>query len=719
MSGTVLDISERKRLEQNQQFLLDLDYHLRQISDAPAMAWEVVSRLGEYLNVDRCLWHEIDWENRSTTVERNWRREDVPDVTGTYALEEYFTPEQLDRFAAGQTLIVHDVTTHPSTAPYAQRYLPLGAAAFVSVPCIHSGSWVAVLAVNSKTARDWQDEEVALLQETVARLWSIIAQTRAMQALREQEERTHLATEAAKLGMWFWDLPNNQLVWTERCKLLFGFTPETQISYEVFLKSLHPDDRDRTHTAVTHALEQKVEYKIEYRTVWSDGSIHWIAAQGRGFYNADGQPMRMMGTAQDITDRKIAEANLQERSEHIQLLYETTRDLLSTDQPLTLVETLFAKLKPLIGLDIYFNYLLDKDSQELHLCFYGGISDEIAHEIEWLEIGRAICGTVAQERSQIVQAHLQHSTDPKTELVRSLGLTAYSCQPLISQGKLFGTLGFGSKSRTEFTNAETRLFQALCNQIAIALERAELMSWLQQQTAELIQANRLKDEFLAALSHELRTPLNPILGWTKMMKGHKLTPTKTAQALDTIERNVKQQISLVNDLLDVSSVIQGKVDLECAQVDLLQILNSAIKTVQFAAQAKSIAICILHNFKEYELSEVSLPLVMGDSDRLRQIFSNLLSNAVKFTPDGGRVEVNLSVVTNGSSNHYAQVRVTDNGIGIAPEFLPYLFDHFRQADGSSTRKYGGLGLGLSLVRHLVELHGGTVTAESKGIGQSQ
>jgi GAF domain-containing protein len=189
MSGTVLDISDRKQAQLNEQFLNELDWRLRQLSDAQAMAWEVVSSLGEYLNVDRCLWHEIDWENRLTTVERNWRREDVPDVAGIYALEEYFTPKQLSCFAAGQTLIVCDVTTHPDTAPYAQNYLPLGAGAFVSIPCIQSGCWVAVLAVNAKTVRNWRSDEVALLQTTVARLWSLIEQTRAVQALRESEDR--------------------------------------------------------------------------------------------------------------------------------------------------------------------------------------------------------------------------------------------------------------------------------------------------------------------------------------------------------------------------------------------------------------------------------------------------------------------------------------------------------------------------------------------------
>ena len=712
--GLVIDITERKQAQLDNQFLNDLDQRLRQLSDAEAMTAAAVSSLGEYLRVDRCLWHEVDPENYTAVIQHNWRRDSLSDLTGTYPLRAGLTSEQLHQLQAGQTLVVGDVTTHPGTAPFAQTYLPSNIGAFVGVPCIHEGQWIAILTVTSTAARAWRSDEVQVLQNTAARLWSIIEQTRAVQALREQEERTRLATEAAELGMWFWNIPQNELVWTERCKALFGIAPEVPMSYERFLEALHPDDRDRTHAAVTQALEQKTEYDIEYRTLWSEGSIHWLSAKGRGLYDANGQTLRMMGTVQNIdstkrreAERQQAEAALQERSAHIQLLYETTRDLLSTDRPLALVNALFDKLQPLVGLDVYFNYLLDEQQQLLHLMFHGGISAELAQEIEWLEVGRAVCGTVAQQRCQIVQLDLQNSHDPSTQLVRSLGLTAYSCQPLIAQGKLFGTLGFGSRSRLSFTQSETQLFQAICDQIAIALERSELMVSLQQQTAELTQVNRLKDEFLAALSHELRTPLNPILGWTRMLMSQKLSPAKAAEALEIIERNACQQAALVKDLLDVSSIIQGKMNLEFHLVDLALTLNQAIKTVQFAAQAKGITITL------HGLPALS---VIGDRDRLQQVFWNLLSNAIKFTPNQGSVEVDLATLSR-NATRYAQVQVSDTGIGITPEFLPHVFDHFRQADGSTTRKYGGLGLGLAIVRHLVEMHGGTVEVACPGMGQ--
>uniref|UniRef100_B8HLZ2 histidine kinase n=1 Tax=Cyanothece sp. (strain PCC 7425 / ATCC 29141) TaxID=395961 RepID=B8HLZ2_CYAP4 len=307
--GTSTDIHDRKVAQLNEQFLSDLDRRLRQLTDSQAMEWEVVSSLGEYLQVDRCLWHTVDLEAGMTTVGQDWYRQlDLKSTTGVYRLSEYILPEMIRHYRTGQPLVIEDVTTHVYTESVAHNFAQHKIRAILGIPWIESGHWVAALAVNSCTTRTWRSDEVRLLQEIVARLWSLIEQKRAVKVLQEQEERTRLATEAADLGMWFWNLTQNELVWTDRCKALFGLPADGQISYEVFLQTLHPDDRDFTHAAVNQALEQRTEYNIEYRIVWPDGSIHWISAKGRGFYDADGQPIRMMGTAQDISDRKQAEA---------------------------------------------------------------------------------------------------------------------------------------------------------------------------------------------------------------------------------------------------------------------------------------------------------------------------------------------------------------------------------------------------------------------------
>jgi signal transduction histidine kinase len=239
----------------------------------------------------------------------------------------------------------------------------------------------------------------------------------------------------------------------------------------------------------------------------------------------------------------------------------------------------------------------------------------------------------------------------------------------------------------------------------------ELEALVRQRTAELSrakrqaeEANRMKDEFLATLSHELRTPLNAMLGWAQVLRMGKLDEAATARALETIERNARAQAQLIADLLDVSRIITGKLRLEFQPVELSRIVAAALDSIRPAADAKEIRLKIA-------LDPLAGP-VLGDADRLQQVAWNLLSNAIKFTPREGTVEVRLR-----QTGSNAEVQVGDSGVGIRPSFLPYVFDRFRQAESAGTRSHGGLGLGLSIVRHLVELHGGTVAVESAGAGQ--
>jgi len=235
-------------------------------------------------------------------------------------------------------------------------------------------------------------------------------------------------------------------------------------------------------------------------------------------------------------------------------------------------------------------------------------------------------------------------------------------------------------------------------------ERNQLLAREQEARAAAEAANRLKDEFLATLSHELRSPLNAMLGWTRLLNTRKFDEATTTRAMQTIERSAKSQAQLVEDLLDVSRIIQGKLRLNVRPVELVSVIEAAIETVRPAAQAKEISLqCVL---------DPSAGPVAGDFDRLQQVVWNLLSNAIKFTPKQGCTQVRLERV-----NSHVEIAITDTGKGIDSEFVPYVFERFRQADSSSTRVYSGLGLGLAIVRQLVELHGGTVRADSEGEGK--
>lgn len=283
--------------------------------------------------------------------------------------------------------------------------------------------------------------------------------------------------------------------------------------------------------------------------------------------------------------------------------------------------------------------------------------------------------------------------------------------PLVGRnGQNIGLIQLSDKYADEFTAADEAILVQLAQMASVAVENARLYEAEQQARAaaeklreEAQAANRIKDEFLAVLSHELRSPLNPILGWARLLQGGKLDAAKAKQAVTIIERNAKLQVELIEDLLDISRILRGKIRLTISPVNPASVIKAAMETVRLAADANSIRL-------EVNLDD-EVGLVAGDSTRLQQVMWNLLSNAVKFTPTGGLVEVGLTKVGN-----QAQITVRDTGKGISPDFLPYVFDYFRQADSATTRKFGGLGLGLAIVRHLVELHGGKIQAESEGEG---
>jgi PAS domain S-box-containing protein len=249
----------------------------------------------------------------------------------------------------------------------------------------------------------------------------------------------------------------------------------------------------------------------------------------------------------------------------------------------------------------------------------------------------------------------------------------------------------------------SKIARDITDRMQAEAEREALLKSEHEARAQAEEANRVKDEFLAVLSHELRTPLNAILGWASLLRGGKLDPDNAERAIEIVERNAKAQSNLIEGVLDVSRIVSGKLQLDVRPMHLSGVLEAAVDSIRPAADAKNTNLRVAIDKPE--------PLVSGDATRLQQVVLNLLSNAVKFSPAGSEISVTLGMV--GSE---VEIAVTDSGQGIPPEFLPHVFDRFRQADPSTTRKHGGLGLGLAIVKHLVDLHGGTVRAESDGVG---
>ncbi|MEA5623906.1 ATP-binding protein [Nostoc sp. UHCC 0251] len=300
----------------------------------------------------------------------------------------------------------------------------------------------------------------------------------------------------------------------------------------------------------------------------------------------------------------------------------------------------------------------------------------------------------------ILESSLQKNASDEEHIVllHQLQLKSQMIVPLLVRERKLGTIVFASAQPGRYYNlVDLAMAEELAQRAAFAIENAQLYRQAQE-------ANRLKDEFLAIVSHELRTPLNSMLGWVQIIRNRKLDEAITSKALATIERNAQLQRKLIEDILDISRIIQGKIRLNIRKVDLVHVINAAIEAVHPTSEIKDLQI-------ESNLNS-SVGEVMGDAERLQQVVWNLLSNAVKFTPSGGRVEVRLKQV-----NSNAQITVSDTGKGISGDFLPYIFERFRQADSTTTRAEGGLGLGLSIVRYLVEMHSGTVYAASEGEGR--
>jgi signal transduction histidine kinase/DNA-binding response OmpR family regulator len=423
-------------------------------------------------------------------------------------------------------------------------------------------------------------------------------------------------------------------------------------------------------------------------------------------------------------NRELENANLQ----RLRMLIDLGHELAGEHEPPVVLQRFCQSARRLIDAESVTVAMLNNDGHTFKHFFRCNAKGRVASTGE---IQPLIVKALARVTSEGRPLRLDESDDlllesePASDSIRSF-LGSAILSPSGASGWFYA---LNRRNADQFTEADEKLAGTLATHVAVAYENATLYAESQHHATELRMemavrkqaeeerarllvreqaarteaeaANRTKDEFLATLSHELRTPLTAILGWSHLLRTKKLNDAEGARALDTIERNARSQSQLIDDLLDVSRIITGKLQIDRGPVDLARVIDAAYDSVRPAAEAKEI---------HFEVAtDPPQCFVVGDNNRLQQIFWNLFSNAVKFTPRDGHVRVSTSVV-----DGRVTVSVTDTGIGINPEFLPFIFDRFRQADGSTTREHGGLGLGLAIVRHLVELHNGRVEVESGG-----
>ena len=565
-------------------------------------------------------------------------------------------------------------------------------------------------------------------------IWDITDRFVAVAKLQESEENLRFALEAGNTIAFTWDIASGEVRRSSNAETHIGLNPYTTLhTFEETVNGVYPEDRARFLADVEAALRGTGPYESEHRHLLADGSVIWLHDKGRVVFDESGKPVRLFGVAVDITERKQLEydrsrALARERSyqRRRQKLISASVALNSTLSVAEIVQLAADRARSILEVHQVAVNLNAIGNWE------GGISKFSLSEkyAKWRDYSEAPNGTgiyreIAQQQLPMRMTQAELEAHPAW---RGFGKSADKHPPMrgwlavpltARNGKNLGIIQLSDKyNESEFGEDDESILVQLALAVSGAIENARLYEESQQ-------ANRIKDQFLATLSHELRSPLNAILGWAQLLRSRSFSLEDTEMALSTIERNARLQTGLIEDLLDISRIIRGQLTLNPSPVNVISIVDEALNTVRLAADAKSIYLRLTIVPQESESSEFGSftevsgnsnsalnPrfLVLGDADRLQQVIWNLLTNAVKFTPHGGRVEIRLREVDSS-----VELAVTDTGIGIAADFLPYVFESFRQADATITRNYSGLGLGLAIVRQLVELHGGTVWAESGGL----
>lgn len=520
--------------------------------------------------------------------------------------------------------------------------------------------------------------------------------------LYESEQRFRTMADNAPVLMWLSGTDKLCFFFNKTWLDFTGRTMEEEVG-NGWAENVHPEDKSRCLDIYVTNFDARREFEMEYRLRRADGEYRWLLDRGAPRWTADGEFAGYIGSCVDITEMRRA-------GDHQTLLLKAT-NVLASSLDFTATSSSVAHMAVPDLADWCAVDVLEEDGsvKRLAVAHVDPAKVAWAHEIrqrypfdpnEQHGVARVLATGKSEFYPYIPDEALALAArdEEHLQLIRAVGFTSAMIVPLVAHGRIMGALSvISAESGRHYTPEDLALAEDLAARAALAMSNARLYEKSQE-------SSRLKDEFLATMSHELRTPLTAILGWADILAKGFLDEEKTRQAVEIIARNAQAQVRLVEDLIDISRIVTGKLRLEMGLVELPPVVEAAAEAMRPAAVAKNIRLQVIIDPQAGPVS--------GDADRLQQVLWNLLSNAVKFTPKDGRVQMRLERV-----NSHVEITVTDNGQGINAEFLPHAFDRFRQADSSNTRRVGGLGLGLSIVRQLVELHGGTVQVFSEGEGQ--
>src|SRR5262245_1481002 len=649
------------------------------LSDPKEIVAVTVRMLGEYTAVDRCDYAEVEADHDHFVILGDYTRSSTHAIGGRYRMSDFAAVED-------HVYVVDDLDAEPPPGTHIPPALRSEIRSVVCVPLIKAGHIVAGMAVSQRTPRHWSRQEINVGDAVAHRCWESLERITALRRWKASYEDYRSFIAISSEGIWRFEIEQPipvTLPVDEQIDLLYQFAYLAECN-TAMARMYGYDSADQILGArLNDLLPKSNEKNIEY--------LRALHASGYNLNDVESSELDRYGNTKVILNNlsAIVENGMIVRA------WGTQRDITAqtqAEEALRISEERFAKAFQASPDGLVISRIADAVILEVNDTFVAmsGFSRDETIGKSALELGLYADPSVRQGLLKILneQGFVRDFELAMKRKSGHVGWSLFSADPLPLRGeRCWLTL---SRDITAHKRAEE--------------ERERLLRQEKEAREEAEMASRMKDEFLATISHELRTPLTAILGWVTMLNRGPLSEFKTRRALQVIEQSARSQASLVNDILDTARIITGRMKLEGRPVAIARVLQAAIDVIRPSADAKRIDLQVTIEDRH--------SIIFGDANRVQQVIWNLLANAVKFTNEGGRVEARLIRTDNQN-----EIAVSDTGMGIEPQFMPYLFDRFRQADSTSTRRYGGLGLGLAIVRHVVEMHGGTVSASSPGKGQ--
>ena len=606
----------------------------------------------------------------------------------------------------GKSLLINDPSSFPDNMVNQEGGAEI--ISFLGVPFIRDNSVAGLLAAANRKD-GFREDDKEMLEAVAPTVFEVLLRKFNEEAVKEREFLMRTIMDSSSDFLFLKDKDSRFVMVNQAYGRIFGVDTNDVIGKDAYDLYSDPQVANCFVEKDQHVIQTGETLIFEESVLTTDGYRTFLLSKAP-WCDSNGGILGILGIAHDITELKKAEAALQETvaslkhsKDYINILYETTGKVLSSPTPRKEITALCMKVMEFLDCHVFFNYLVEEHQPALRLNSCGGVTNAQKQALDDLPLGSAVCGCAIRDGCRVITEHIQTTQDPRTEFIKTIGIRAYACHPLMADGKAIGGLAFGTRSRDLFSEEDLMLMKTVAESVAVAIRREQNEETLMKQAEELIIADNTKNEFLSALSHELRNPMATIQAGLSLLD---IAEDKGQQnrAKQIMRRQMEYLSCLVDDLLDITRINRNKIVLRKESFDLNNTANAVADDMKALFSGRGVKL----------LSDIGPDSIYIHADpvRVKQAIGNLLHNAPKFSNNEG--DVTLSVRTD---NNCVFITVEDTGIGIEPAFLSTIFEPFTQMDKSIDRRNGGLGLGLYIVKGIAELHGGSVSAHSAGPGK--